>query len=551
MDVMCIPEHLRLESEKDTLLVPVSFCNSNTTLPGSVMPADAAAVISAGSFFNPVVLVFLSGFAMSRVMDKYGISARIAHSVLARAGDAPSTVLAAVMTLCVVLSAGLSNVPAAVIGTALVRPAFEHPSVRGTSWPKAALLGVAFSCNIGGMSSPIASPQNIIAVITAQTATRGTNPITFIDWLVISVPFCVLANVVCWFGLVWLFGSGFPVVLPRVAGPGASTRSSSSSWRAAADRPLPNGPRTRMESSGAARRRLLSHTLGVVEEGIVSAASPPRSEPGSPLDDRPLLHTATDRFAGSVAANAERVPEPAAEALDEICSPLASGAVAADARGSTPPPAPVRDAVIVGTITTTIALWVGFAIPAVASTFGNIGLIAVLPIAVFGSIGYLTKADFNELSWDTIILIGGGLSLGTAVESSGLLKVIGAAMNAYLQGMGIWPVLAAFTLLVAVLANFISSTVAAVILLPIIAEVGVAGGHPKMLILLCTFMTSGAMGLPVSSFPNANSMAVRRADLSEVLKTSDYIRAGFPMCAVVFALCNTFGFVLCSMLGGY
>ena len=70
---------------------------------------------------------------------------------------------------------------------------------------------------------------------------------------------------------------------------------------------------------------------------------------------------------------------------------------------------------------------------------------------------------------------------------------------------GLQVVLLVFTALVAVLANFISSTVAAALLFPVVASVGEQTGHPKMLTVLCALMTSGAMGLPVSSFPNANA----------------------------------------------
>jgi phosphate transporter len=54
--------------------------------------------------------------------------------------------------------------------------------------------------------------------------------------------------------------------------------------------------------------------------------------------------------------------------------------------------------------------------------------------------------------------------------------------------------------LIAILANFISSTVAAVLLLPVVAAAGDAIGHAQMMVLLCAVMTSGAMGLLVNIF---------------------------------------------------
>jgi hypothetical protein len=90
------------------------------------------------------------------------------------------------------------------------------------------------------------------------------------------------------------------------------------------------------------------------------------------------------------------------------------------------------EAVIVATAALTILTWVFFG--HVQSVFGNIGLVGILPIAVYGGAGYLTKEDFNSMPWDVLVLIGGGLSLGTAVESSGLLITLGDGLALAVSG---------------------------------------------------------------------------------------------------------------------
>jgi len=55
-----------------------------------------AVVVATGAFFNPVVLLFLSGFAMSRVMDTYEIS----RCVLALHATTPVSWLAGGRLLC-------------------------------------------------------------------------------------------------------------------------------------------------------------------------------------------------------------------------------------------------------------------------------------------------------------------------------------------------------------------------------------------------------------------------------------------------------------------
>jgi phosphate transporter len=143
------------------------------------------------------------------------------------------------------------------------------------------------------------------------------------------------------------------------------------------------------------------------------------------------------------------------------------------------------------------------------------------------------------------VLIGGGLSLGTAVDSSGLLLTVGGALEDQVGQSGATVALLAFSSLVAVLANFISSTVAAVILLPLIAQVGSDLGSPKTMVALCAFMTSGAMGLPVSSFPNSMMFSTGNG----LLTNRDFIKTGFPICALVLLMVNTLGHGLTAAYG--
>merc|ERR1712217_465032 len=120
-----------------------------------------------------------------------------------------------------------------------------------------------------------------------------------------------------------------------------------------------------------------------------------------------------------------------------------------------------------------------------------------------------------------------------------------------LAGQSLFIVSLTFNAFAGVLANFISSTVSAIIMLPIIAQVGLSMGHPRALVIGATLMCSGAMGLPVSSFPNANAMAARKtADGKDsFLLTSDFSRTGFPMAFFMLILMQSVGFALCLAYG--
>jgi len=72
------------------------------------------------------------------------------------------------------------------------------------------------------------------------------------------------------------------------------------------------------------------------------------------------------------------------------------------------------------------------------------------------------------------------------------------------EGMSLYGVLVVFAGLILVVATFISHTVAALIFLPLVQQVGqgMAEPHPNLLVMGSVLMCSAAMGLPTSGFPN-------------------------------------------------
>ncbi len=67
----------------------------------------------------------------------------------------------------------------------------------------------------------------------------------------------------------------------------------------------------------------------------------------------------------------------------------------------------------------------------------------------------------------------GGLALGEAVKSSGLLTSIAQGISEFVDGFTEWQVLAVFCGLVLVFTSFISHTVGAMVILPVLQSIGV------------------------------------------------------------------------------
>jgi len=156
------------------------------------------------------------------------------------------------------------------------------------------------------------------------------------------------------------------------------------------------------------------------------------------------------------------------------------------------------------TIVTLITIGLWCASHRLEPVFGDMGVVAIIPIVLFFGIGILTKEDFNNFPWTIIILAAGGLSLGKAVKSSGLLDTVATQISEEVQGMSLYGVLLVFSSLILVIATFISHTVAALILLPLVSRVGdsMEEPHPNLLVMAGVLMCSAAMALPTSGFPN-------------------------------------------------
>lgn len=97
-------------------------------------------------------------------------------------------------------------------------------------------------------------------------------------------------------------------------------------------------------------------------------------------------------------------------------------------------------------------------------------------------------------------MLQGGLVLSEAVKECGILKVAAGAIEDATDGLPLWQMVAVFCALVLVCTTFVSHTVGAMVILPVVASVGAAmpQPHPRLLVMATALMCSGAMGLPVS-----------------------------------------------------
>lgn len=190
----------------------------------------------------------------------------------------------------------------------------------------------------------------------------------------------------------------------------------------------------------------------------------------------------------------------------------------------------------------TIILWCVMA--QILSTFGEAGIISIIPIVLLFGTGLLKVDDLNNFPWGIVLLAMGGLALGKAVTSSGLLATIATALQHKIMNYDVYVIMIIFGILVLVVATFVSHTVATIIIVPLVKEVGesLPVPHPQLLIMVTALIASAAMGLPTSGFPNVTAISMTDELGKPYLTVNTFITRGVPASILAFACVITIGY---------
>jgi sodium-dependent dicarboxylate transporter 2/3/5 len=154
----------------------------------------------------------------------------------------------------------------------------------------------------------------------------------------------------------------------------------------------------------------------------------------------------------------------------------------------------------------------------------NSYVVAMIPVTVFLSTGIINKEDLKLISWDVLWLVSGGIALGLALDKTGLAKTLINAIP--FESLNPYTLFAMAAFIGLFMANFMSNTATANLLLPLIASIGTAisglelVGGSELIIVGTTLCISCAMSLPISTPPNALAHATGE------IKTKDLARVG-------------------------
>lgn len=389
------------------------------------------------TMWNSVIMLLLGGFTLAASLSKHNIAKILSTFLLSKTSTSPNKILFMNMLIAVFCSMWISNIATPVLCYSLIQPILRTLP-RGSVYAKWLILGIGFASNIGGMSSPISSPQNIIAI-------------------------GLMNNQPSWFQ--WFF-----VVLP-----------------------------------------VALVILRIIYHIIIRFL---------PLNQAVMGGEETLKLA-KIHFNNEKLT--------------------------------LKQWYVVVVSMLTVLLWCFN--NQLKPYFGDMGMMSIIPIVAFFGTGILTTQDFNSFMWNIIILTMGGTTLGKAVINTGLLKIFAEYISNKVDGLSLFNVILIFGLIIVTLASFISHTVAAMILAPLMKELGeqlhVNGKktHGDLLVFITGLLCSAAAALPTSGFPNLCAISMCD-DLGEkYLNVREFIKLGLMITISGYIVVITLGYLLMRVLG--
>lgn len=391
---------------------------------GHVMHAVDASTYILGKMWSSTIMVLLAGFTLAAALSKYNIAKVLASYLLTAAGTKPRNVLIVVMGVVFFLSMWISNVASPVLTYSLIQTVLRTLTSE-TPFAKALILGVALSANVGGMASPISSPQNVIAMDYLKPYGIGWG-----NFFAVALPVSIVSIFLIWLLMIFTF-------------------------------------------------KINTTTL----------------KPYKPIKEKFTL----------------------------------------------------KQYYIMVVTVVTILLWC--VLSKIESAFGAAGEVAVIPIVLFFGTGLLTTQDINNFPWSIVILAMGGIALGAAVSSSGLLATIAGALQKRVMDYSTYAILCIFGIVMLVVGTFVSHTVSAIIILPLVQEIGDSLPSKKaapILVFGCTLLTSCGMGLASSGFPNVTAISMMDEVGNRYLSVNNFITRGIPASLLAFVVVITIGYGIMS-----
>lgn len=165
----------------------------------------------AGAYFSDSSCLYLGGFILALGIERWGLHRRLALATISVLGSSPKRIVLGFLLATFALSMWMSNTATTLvmlpIAMSLLKTLGETASDRD-GWSgedrfletlsTAVLLGIAYAASIGGLTTLVGTPTNIVFGDLFQRSFPEAPRISAGEWMLVWAPFGLVFLVFCW-----------------------------------------------------------------------------------------------------------------------------------------------------------------------------------------------------------------------------------------------------------------------------------------------------------------------------------------------------------------
>ncbi len=166
---------------------------------------------TAFQYMDPIIFLFIGGFIIAFAIERWNLHQRIALKILMLVGTSPSRILFGVMLTSYLISMWISNTAtvmmllSAVLAVIVQIEKHFKEERHAHKMASALLIGLAYSATIGGMSTLVGTPTNMIFLREYQENFPANHDMNFFVWFKICFPLSIVFLFLAFFILKKMF----------------------------------------------------------------------------------------------------------------------------------------------------------------------------------------------------------------------------------------------------------------------------------------------------------------------------------------------------------
>lgn len=155
----------------------------------------------ATSYMNHIIFVYVGGFMVALAMEKWNLHKRIALKIMTWVGLGPGRILLGFMLATAFLSMWISNTASTMMMLPIILSVIGQleqslPPKTAGKYATGVLLGIAYGSSVGGITTLVGSPTNLVYPQQMNALFPDLEGITFTQWMGFAAPVALVMFVV-------------------------------------------------------------------------------------------------------------------------------------------------------------------------------------------------------------------------------------------------------------------------------------------------------------------------------------------------------------------